>query len=278
MTRTITALFDSRAAADQAQELLVAAGVGRENISVYDQTNLDRGTTTGSANHGKGIWESIKSLFGDDDRVYEEGLRRGGYLLTAEVDEQRADDVIDILDNEGTVDTEARAGEWRSAGWTGGSTAGAYDDDVDADRDRYAGTDTGGEQRIPVVEERLRVGKRETSRGGVRVRSYIVEEPVHEQVSLREEHVNVERRPATGNASDADFRERSFEVSETAEEAVISKDAVVREEVVVSKTSEERVQSIDDTVRRTEVDVERTGGERSGATRGDDEYERTHRL
>jgi hypothetical protein len=55
------------------------------------------------------------------------------------------------------------------------------------------GTDR--EERIPVAEERLNVGKREVNQGRVRVRSYVVETPVQEQVNLRQEHVSVERRP-----------------------------------------------------------------------------------
>jgi stress response protein YsnF len=51
------------------------------------------------------------------------------------------------------------------------------------------------EDAIPVIEERLLIGKREVNRGSVRVRSYIVEEPVREPVQLREERVEVERRP-----------------------------------------------------------------------------------
>jgi stress response protein YsnF len=57
------------------------------------------------------------------------------------------------------------------------------------------------EEHIPLVEEELRVGKREVNRGGARVRSYVREVPVHEQVSLREEHVDVERRPVSGERS-----------------------------------------------------------------------------
>jgi uncharacterized protein (TIGR02271 family) len=121
--------------------------------------------------------------------------------------------------------------------------------------------------------ERLRVGKREVDRGGVRVRSYVVEEPVHEDVALRNERVEVERRPASGraSASGADlFKEQTIEVSERAEEAVVSKEAVVTGEVVVRKTADERTQSIDETVRRTEVDVEdtRTADDSPRGTKG----------
>jgi stress response protein YsnF len=100
------------------------------------------------------------------------------------------------------------------------------------------------------------------NRGGARVRSYVKEVPVHEQVTLREEHVSVERRPVTDTLSagkldttDA-FQERNIEMTETAEEAVVAKEARVKEELVVRKTAEEHVENIDDTVRRTEVDID----------------------
>ncbi|MFT8243216.1 DUF2382 domain-containing protein [Roseomonas sp. BN140053] len=117
---------------------------------------------------------------------------------------------------------------------------------------------TGGEEVIPIVEEQIRIGKRETNHGRVRVRSYVVETPVNEQVMLREERVNVERRavdlPVT--AADDVFRERTIEAVEHAEEAVVAKEARVVEEVVIRKDATERTETVHDTVRRTEVQVE----------------------
>lgn len=122
---------------------------------------------------------------------------------------------------------------------------------------------TGDRDVIPVVEEQLRVGKRETDRGRVRVRSYVVETPVTEQVSLREEHVHVERRPVDRPLTDADdaFRERTIEAVEHSEEAVVSKEARVVEEITVNKEVDQRQETVHDTVRRQEVEVEddRTG-------------------
>jgi uncharacterized protein (TIGR02271 family) len=96
--------------------------------------------------------------------------------------------------------------------------------------------------------------------------------PVHEQVRLRNERVDVERRAVDQPLSTADadaFRERTIDVTATGEEAVVGKNARVVEEVVVSKTAEEHVEEIDDTVRRTEVDIDRdTDAERTGLTRG----------
>ena len=107
----------------------------------------------------------------------------------------------------------------------------------------------------------------------MRVRSYVVETPVQEQVALRQEHVDVERRTVNRPVTEADealFRERTIEATETSEEAVVAKEARVKEELVVRKDAEERVQTVQDTVRRTEVEVEddrRAAG--TAATRDD---------
>ena len=115
-----------------------------------------------------------------------------------------------------------------------------------------------GQTTIPVVEEELQVGKREVERGGVRVESRVEEKPVAAEVQLREEHVRVERRPVDRPVTDADkaFREGSLEVTERAEEAVVSKTARVVEEVVVGKQVEEHTETVSETLRRTDVDVQ----------------------
>jgi stress response protein YsnF len=115
------------------------------------------------------------------------------------------------------------------------------------------------EVTLPVVEEKLEVGKRQVNRGGVRVHSHIVEQPVQESVHLREERVRVERRPVSRDATEedlADFKEGSIEIHETVEEAVISKRRRVVEEIVIGRETRERTQTISETVRRTQVDVE----------------------
>jgi len=111
---------------------------------------------------------------------------------------------------------------------------------------------------LPIVEEQLRIGKRPVERGGVNVRTTSQEVPVQENVNLREESVTVERRPvdrAVGNAPDA-FREGTIEVTEMAEVPVVSKEARVVEEVVVGKEVTERQETVRDTVKRTEVEVD----------------------
>lgn len=278
-TRTITAIYDSEADARIAREQLMSNGLDDDDVRIVSQNLSSSAVGSDAGYEDKGIWESIKDFFvGDDDRpVYSESLRRGGYLLTARVDDDLSDQAISVLEQTNAVDLDQRTEQWRTEGWsedTYGSGTITSVDEANLDlRETRTSERVDDEQSIPVVEERLRVGKREVDRGGVRVRSYVVEDPVHEQVSLHEERVEVERRPATGRTATGRnaFKEQTIELKERGEEAVVAKDAVVKEEVVVRKTGEERIEQIDDTVRRTEVDVDDTRtsskGERNSRTR-----------
>lgn len=275
MTRTVTAMFDSRPAAEAARDRLTQSRIEADNVRIIDKKYSASGD---GASEEKSLWASIKEAFmpEEDSHAYEEGLDRGGYLLCAQVDEDRADEAIAILDESDSVDFDERQEQWRNDGWTGlggytdtgafsGAGMGASGQGAVAATSEGLGSerrDTVEEERIPIVEEQVNVGKREVARGGARVRSYISETPVHEQVSLREEHVSVERRPVDQKLGAADLdsgdllRDRTIEMTETAEEAVVAKEARVTEELVVRKTAEEHVEDIDETVRRTEVEVD----------------------
>lgn len=123
------------------------------------------------------------------------------------------------------------------------------------------------EQRIPVIEEELRIDKREVVRGRARVQARMVDVPVLERVELIEEALSIDRRPAEHRLTEEEvaqaglLRERIIEVTAMREEAVVSKEAFVREELVVSKQVERRVEQIEDSVRRTEVETERLEAE-----------------
>ena len=182
---------------------------------------------------------------------YAEAVRRGGALVTVRADEPQAERVAEIMNRYGAVDIDRQAATWRQEGWTG----------FDANAQPLAGEqlDRQREAVLPVVEENVQVGKREVERGGVRVFSRVTEQPVEQQVQLREEHARVERRPVDRAATDADlatFKEGTIEVRERAEEPVVSKQARVVEEVVVGKETTERTETIRDSVRRTDVDVQ----------------------
>jgi uncharacterized protein (TIGR02271 family) len=118
-----------------------------------------------------------------------------------------------------------------------------------------------GDNVIPIIEEELQVGKREVEGGGVRVQTHVTEKPVQEQVTLREEHVKVERHPVNREVTDSDlanFKEGEINITTRAEEAVVSKQARVVEEVEIGKQVTERQETVGDTVRRTDVEVDET--------------------
>jgi uncharacterized protein (TIGR02271 family) len=212
---------------------------------------------------------------------YAEGVRRGGTLVTVSARDEDAEEVMRILNRHNPVDIEERAAQWRRTGSSttagtatpvagsttrvGGETATFGGQTTVASTAAAAGgsrTVQAGEQvAVPVVEEELRVGKREVETGGgVRVESRVEERPVEEQISLREEHVEVERRPVDRPATPGDmnraFQGGTIELTERAEEAVVQKQARVVEEVVVGKEATERTETISDTVRRTDVEIQ----------------------
>ena len=132
---------------------------------------------------------------------------------------------------------------------------------------------------MPVVEEEMVVGKRQVQRGGVRVYSHLAETPVEENIQLREERVHIDRQTVDRPATEADFsafQEGTIELNETAEEAIVSKKARVVEEIIVGKQSSETTQTIRDTVRHTEVEMERLPGTQPRSSSPSDTDFRSH--
>jgi stress response protein YsnF len=121
------------------------------------------------------------------------------------------------------------------------------------------------EEVIPLGEEVLEVGKRTENRGTARIRRYVVETPVERQVSLQSERVVVERRrPASDEVTGEVLTEVAVEVVETAEVPVVEKRTRLREEIVVRTERTQRVETVRETVRRDEVEIQQPGKARSG--------------
>ncbi|HEX8500748.1 MAG TPA: YsnF/AvaK domain-containing protein [Pyrinomonadaceae bacterium] len=262
MSKTIVGLFDNYREAQRAAAELVESGIRREDIGITSRDYASyEGDTHREESHrdDEGFGDKVSSffsnLFGDDREHashYSEAVSGGGAVVTVDCETDDAADRAEAILNRfgGEVDDHETSG--REGAYAGAATG-------EAGRANMA---EGGEARIPVIEEELRVGKREVEGGGVRVRTRVVERPVEEAVRLREERVNVERRPVNRPITDADlnaFREGSFELRERSEEAVVDKTARVVEEVAINKEVAERTETVRDTVRSTDVDVEQTG-------------------
>lgn len=298
MALTVIGVFDNATEAQKAVDELVSEGFSRSNIDISAQTGDDTNDTTSSTTSGSlipdrhqntsgtfteevaddakdtgsSIGNFFSSLFGgsdDADRYSHVAERSTVVTVHAQTDDE-AERAADILDDNGAVDVDERAAQYGYTGTTTGGATGttgltdtAYTDTTNRDLT----TDT--DQTIKVIQENLEVGKREVETGGVRVRSRIVEKPVEESLRLREERVRVQRTPVNRPATAADlnaFQEGEISMTEHAEVPVVSKTANVVEEISVGKEVNERVETVRDTVRSTDVQVEDLGTTGTGTT------------
>src|SRR5215213_3225594 len=262
MAKTIVGLFDSYGEAQRAVVELVESGISREDIGItsreytsYEGEARREESFRDDEGFGDKISNFFSRLFGGDEYAshYSEAVSRGGVVVTVDADTEETADRAEAILNRFGGEVDERGESYRRGAYAG-------TENVETGRADVA---EGGEARIPVIEEELRVGKREVEGGGVRVRTRVVERPVEEAVRLREERVNVERRPANRPVTEADinaFREGQFELREHGEEVVVDKQARVVEEVAINKEVGERTETVRDTVRKTDVDVEETGG------------------
>lgn len=271
------------------------------------RTGTSTGTSTGASNgrEDQGFWSWLFGTDDSDYRersVYNQTIETGGSVVAVRVDAARADEVMRILEDHNPVDidermsafgggtttttTETTTAAGATAAGVPGITTGATHAPASSGTlgTSHATTSTtgmsathasstdrvsadGGEEVIPLAEESLQIGKRQVNRGSTRIRRFVVETPVEETVTLRDETVSVDRRPVTGRSaapSDA-FTEKTVTVTETDEEAVVGKTARVTEEVVIHKEAHERLETVHDTVRREDVEV----------VRGDDSDDRS---
>jgi uncharacterized protein (TIGR02271 family) len=275
MASTVIGFYDTETTAQQVISVLQSSGFSKQVIDYISGERNAQGVADKLAHAGAPKEEA---------KLYEQGVQRGGSLVTVVTNENEAVRAAEIMQQYEPIYVEALA-QWHGNNGVSGQTGATDMTDKDllvasgapsSAAMNSAGMSSSGMrdagESIPVVEEQMRVGKRSVERGGVRVRSYVTERPVEEQVRLRDETIQVERRPVDRlvSASDDVFKERSIELTETDEEAVIAKEARVVEEVVVRKDVEERVETVRDTVRRTDVEVEQLGG--SSNAMNDDKF------
>lgn len=242
----VTAFYENRLQAQQAVQRLNEAAIPAADVRIVEGN--DPATNAGSrTDEDKGFFDMLSDFFMPDEErhVYAEGLHRGGYVVSARVSAENHERVVKLLDDDYSVDLDQRAEQWRGEGWTG------YQKPSEAQS-------SGADETIEVAAERLKVGKRDVSHGRVKVRSYVVEDDVSEDVALTSKTVDVERNAVDRVVDNADaaFRERTIEVEETAEEAVVAKEARIVEEIDVSRDVETKSKTVRDTVRHTEVEIE----------------------
>jgi len=288
MRQTVVGIFDSESEAQNAVLKLESDGFMRENIDLSGRMSGDSNRENArDEDFGDKIGNFFNSLFGSDNndaRNYSEVARRGTVVTVHTDSEDEAERAVDILDLYGAVDVNDRVGSYQDnlndnqynttrSSETYGTVNPDLNREYDTDTIRNPNLNTNEEFResdwdenrtdrentIPIVEEQMNVGKREVETGGVKVRSRIIERPMEETLRLRTERVNIERNPVNRPANESDiqnFKEGTIEMNQREEVPVVNKEAQVVEEVSVGKNVEEKTETIRDTVRKTEVDVE----------------------
>lgn len=274
MSTTLVGIYDDFAQAQKAVQQLSKAGIKQGDITIARNDGGKGYTTYGGANSkdyttGKSIGNNIANFFdgifgtdiNDDERgVYSEAVRRGSVIVTVDTDDNMTDRASDILNQGGVVDADRRTAQYRASGYTKHDVKAPLYNEEQAQTERRKYADQ-GEVALPVIEEQINVGKRVVQRGGVRVHTRVTEKPVEATVNLREEKVTVDRHPVDREVSNADMaklKDGNFTVTTKGEEAVVGKEARVVEEVVVGKNVTERQETVRDTVKRSDVQVEET--------------------
>jgi stress response protein YsnF len=217
MATTVISAFENKKIAGQVVDALLGEGFQDREVQILD----------GDADELMG--EIAEHGFGKEDaREFAEAAGKGKTLVAARVPEEKLERAVAIMERFETY------------------------------QDR--GSQGAGAEAVQVVEEELSVGKRKVASGGVRITTSVSERPVKETVRLREEHVGAERRSAdrvlSAEEAEAAFKEKTVEMMGTREKAEVRKEARVVGEVALTKETKERQQTVTDTVRRTDVEVE----------------------
>jgi uncharacterized protein (TIGR02271 family) len=267
---TIVAVFDTTAHANAAVQALKAGGFANADISVFDENRLAGGKNAIAAGvREAGLWHR---LFGDDIHkheaaIYNQAVKEGGVVVSARVLDSEVAHAVAILDLHRPVDVHDRA-------VTSGISPAAHVEAVEKKIDAMPLTAV---QQVAVspklaeahdgilrlAEEQLQVGKKLVESGRTRVRRFVTERPVTANVTLHEEHAELLRRAVTDPKyfGEIDWADKEIEVVETAEHALVNKTARIVEEVSLKKIGSDHVETINDKLRRQQVEIEKVGAD-----------------
>lgn len=152
MASTILGLFDTPAQAERARSEIMALNIPSIDVQVYDKAGFQ--LTGGTDTSARGFFQSLSQTLGfgpSNQAMYQEGVRRGGTVVSIRTDDTQIDVIADTLNRCGAVDIDTRAAEWQAGGWKAKETT---------SESRSSGTQS-------VAEGELATDKLETRRGNV---------------------------------------------------------------------------------------------------------------
>ncbi len=237
--RTVIGLFDDRTEAMRAYSALAQEGYAKADLDILTSDDADDKPKLAHMSE----WVPQPDL-----GIYLEGVRQGGTIITANVASSAVTRAAEIMSGYKMVNLRNRAVELQKVHGGLALSDPAKNDNV-----------------LEVIEEALEVGKEAVERGRMRIYNVVTQREVTQDVGLRDETIRVKRRPANRAVSiDPNlFKERSFEMVEMDEIAKVGKTARVIEEVSLGKEVVEKVETIKETLRRQDVQVEEVAAVRA---------------
>jgi len=263
---TIVAVFDTVAHAEAAVKALKAGGFADADISIFDEGRLKSGKAAAALKE-TGLWHRLfgGNVYEHEAAIYGQTVERGGAVVSVRVLDSEVAHATAILDIHRPVDVHDRA-------ITTGIARAAH---VNAVEKKLDAVPLATVQKVAVspklaavhdevlrlAEEQLQVGKKMTETGRTRVRRFVTEREASADVTLHEEHAEVLRRAISDPkfVGKIDWADRTIEVVETAEHALVNKTARIVEEVSLKKIGSDHVETVKDKIRRQQVEIERVG-------------------
>jgi stress response protein YsnF len=233
MTTSIIGLFENGSIASKVLSELTKTGFKKDAVEILQDVAASK------------ISSRLVEAGYDKDKAesYGKAMQKGGALVVAEADDDKADDALSTMRSFKALSPEALLEK------LGDQTS----------------TET---ETAQVIEEELEVGLSRTT-GGKRLKTEVSERQVQETVTLHQESVDVEHtkvdRVLKPEEADKAFQETTVEMTEVSEKPVVTKQAHVVEEVALSKQSGERDVTVSGTVRRQDVTVEEIDRKAAGS-------------
>ncbi len=256
--QTVGGLFKDRARGEAALDELKRAGFGSAQISesldaaeakadtpqrlANPRTDFFRDHTTFGSEFRDNLTEL--GMSSEDANYFEEGVARGGALVTVKAD-ARASEAVAILQHGGA--------DLGSLGRRLGAAA--------ASDDANAPFGSNARQGLELRAERLSVEKRRVASGAARVSKRIVSERQDVDVPVAHDELVIERRPIAGAAPGGTIgRDETITVALSRDEVTIARQTFATEKIEIGKRSVAGTEHVSGTVRHEELVVEGDDG------------------
>src|SRR5690625_457352 len=277
MERRVEGIYPNVEEALRAVDRLREQGYSRENITLVandevrrtfgsdvdadvSTQDIDQDRSMDRVDEGdddRSVWESIKDFFTMDDTYDDANYDDPNYdvendPLYAHRSAITQGEIAVLVTGEPTMDVGMDRTDTTDTMDMGTPV-------TDTDRTR----DDVDDETIELREERLKVDKEKEKTGEVHVSKKVVEDTETVEVPVTKEEVTIERKPVTGDkTSDGEIEitdDEEIVIPVEEEKVKPKKETDVVEEVEIKKETKQDSQTVGDTVRHEELEVEEDG-------------------